>query len=48
MDQLPFFRRPLPFKYYNATLVLVLINVGVFFISYFAAPTLYTYIGMNS
>lgn len=37
----------MPVKYYNATLVLIGINVGVFFISYYIARELYNYIGMN-
>lgn len=35
------------FKYYNATLILIGINVVVFFLSYYVAPSLYSIIGMN-
>ncbi len=37
----------MPFKYYNVTLVLIGINVGVFFISYYIARGLNEYIAMN-
>jgi len=37
----------MPFKYYNVTLILIGINVAAFFISYYIAPTIYSYIGMN-
>jgi membrane associated rhomboid family serine protease len=46
VDRLPFFQRAMPFKYYNATLVLIGINVFVFFISSFIAPTLFSYLSM--
>ncbi len=32
MSQLPFYRRPLSYRYFNATLTLIIINVGVFLI----------------
>jgi len=37
----------MPFKYYNATLILIGINVGVFFIGNYIAPTIYNYMAMN-
>ena len=37
----------MPFKYYNATLVLIGINVVVFFFSYYIAPNVYNYLAMN-
>jgi len=36
----------MPFKYYNATLVLIAINVAVYFISYYVAPSLFSYLSM--
>jgi membrane associated rhomboid family serine protease len=33
MNQLPFYRRPLAYRYYNATLTLIIINVAVFLLS---------------
>ncbi len=37
----------MPFKYYNATLILIGINVVVFFIGNYIAPTIYNYMAMN-
>lgn len=37
----------MPFKYYNVTLVLIAINVAVFFIGSYIAPTIYNYMAMN-
>ncbi len=33
MNELPFHRRPLAYRYYNATLTLIIVNVGLFLIN---------------
>jgi membrane associated rhomboid family serine protease len=33
MNELPFYRRSLPYRYYNATLTLIIINVGMYLLT---------------
>ena len=47
MDRLPFFQRPLRFAYYNVTIVLIIVNAGVFALTYFIVPTLFSYLAMT-
>jgi len=33
MNELPFYRRPLSYRFYNATLTLIIVNIGIYLIS---------------
>ncbi|UCF97840.1 MAG: rhomboid family intramembrane serine protease [Spirochaetaceae bacterium] len=57
MSELPFHKRPLSYRYYNATLTLIILNVGIFLISmllsnrvvstpYGRYPLLYYYVSL--
>jgi membrane associated rhomboid family serine protease len=39
MSELPFYRRPLAYRYYNATLGLIVVNVALYLISYLLPGT---------
>jgi len=39
MNQLPFYKRPLAYRFYNATLTLIIINVGLFLVGLLAPRT---------
>jgi membrane associated rhomboid family serine protease len=42
MNELPFHKRPLAYRYYNATLTLIIINVGLFLVTFlFPRTTIY-------
>ena len=42
MNELPFYKRPLAYRYYNATLTLIIINVGLFLVTFlFPRTTIY-------
>jgi membrane associated rhomboid family serine protease len=42
MSKLPFHKRPLAYRYYNATLTLIIINVGLFLVTFlFPRTTIY-------
>ncbi|MCK5006080.1 MAG: rhomboid family intramembrane serine protease [Spirochaetia bacterium] len=42
MNKLPFHKRPLAYRYYNATLTLIIINVGLFLVTFlFPRTTIY-------
>jgi membrane associated rhomboid family serine protease len=40
MNELPFYKRPLAYRFYNATLTLIIINVGIYLINLLVPRTL--------
>jgi membrane associated rhomboid family serine protease len=47
VNRLPFYQRPLKFTYYNATLILIFVNIGVFVLTSYIMPTLFNYLAMT-
>jgi membrane associated rhomboid family serine protease len=46
MNELPFYRRSLPYRYYNATLTLIIINVGMYLLT-MLFPQLFRYLALT-
>jgi membrane associated rhomboid family serine protease len=46
MNQVPFYRRPLSYRYYNATLTLIIINVGMYLLM-MLFPQLFRYLALT-
>jgi membrane associated rhomboid family serine protease len=46
MNQLPFYRRPLSYRYYNATLTLIVINIGMYLLMMFI-PRIFGYLALT-
>jgi membrane associated rhomboid family serine protease len=46
MNELPFYRRPLSYRYYNATLTLIIINVGMYLLT-MLFPQLFRYLALT-
>jgi membrane associated rhomboid family serine protease len=45
MTELPVYRRPLPYRYYNATLTLIILNVGMYLIT-MLFPQVFRYLAL--
>ena len=46
MNELPFYKRPLRYRYYNATLTLIIINVGMYLLT-MLFPQLFRYLALT-
>jgi len=46
MNQLPFYKRPLSYRYYNATLTLIIINVGMYLLM-MLVPRIFAYLALT-